>query len=159
MMCGTQLKSRRAAHHPHSTASYASHASTSSRAHAPAAPPAAKPGYDAFGVFGTALQQKNGVFHASPLKMAPRTPNVGVRCDRRFRDPAFGVNHQTGSSCSFDSRLVFRAPYRGRDVRDARDGPLAAGPGQCSSGWRASWRRASASPASPRGSRPSSSPR
>jgi hypothetical protein len=32
--------------------------------------------YDAFGVFGTALREKIGVFHSSYLKMDPKTPNA-----------------------------------------------------------------------------------
>jgi hypothetical protein len=39
----------------------------------PTAQPAA---YDAFGVFGTALQEKIGVCHPSSLKMVPKTPNA-----------------------------------------------------------------------------------
>jgi hypothetical protein len=33
-------------------------------------------GYDAFGVFGTALKEKIGVFHPRALKTAPKTPTA-----------------------------------------------------------------------------------
>ena len=43
-------------------------------------PPWARAGtqesYDAFGVFGTVLEEKTSVFHSSSLKMVPKTPNV-----------------------------------------------------------------------------------
>jgi hypothetical protein len=32
--------------------------------------------YDVFGFFGTALQEKIGVFHSSYLNMVPKTPNA-----------------------------------------------------------------------------------
>ena len=32
--------------------------------------------YDTFGVVGTALQEKTGVFHASSLEMVPKIPNT-----------------------------------------------------------------------------------
>jgi hypothetical protein len=32
--------------------------------------------YNAFGVFGTALQEKIGVFYSSSLKMVPKIPNA-----------------------------------------------------------------------------------
>ena len=32
--------------------------------------------YNAFGVFGTALQEKISVFHSSSLRMVSKTPNV-----------------------------------------------------------------------------------
>ena len=48
--------------------------------------------YDAFGVFGTALQEKIGVFQASSLRVVPNTSKciVRARCVRKLLQGAPG---------------------------------------------------------------------
>ncbi len=46
--------------------------------------------HDAFGVFGTALQEKTGVFQSNSVKMVPKTPNASHLTPPRARQALHG---------------------------------------------------------------------
>ena len=64
--------------------------------------------YDAFGFFGSALQEKMGIFHASSLTMVPKAPNASYIAVVRLRTE-YAERRQSGVSAR-------ASPDRGRGV-------------------------------------------